>query len=185
MRWLSAFATMAGGSRRRAQRKAAASAWRACASACRRSAAASRFPARRERASRCGQCCPWSGSRLRREQARAHGDERELRRVRGAELLLDVVQVGPDGAWGERHDLGDVLHRLTAGQGEENLELFLAQAVERIRGPGDRLPRKLLGNLWLEEGPAVGHLADRLDEGFGCAALGEIPGRAGFQRAAG
>src|SRR5678815_2479821 len=118
--------------------RTAASASRGCASACRLSAAALRLPARRARASRFAPCSRQrppsakSSSRLGREQASPHGDERELCRVRCAQLLLDVVEMRADGAGAERHDRGDVLDRLAARERDEHLELLLAQGIQPV-----------------------------------------------------
>src|SRR5262245_25015663 len=178
MRWWSACATTARASAKPPRGRMAASASPGCASACRPSAAALRSPVRRARASRCTPCfrrrapSSRSGSRLRCEQARAHGDQRELRRIRRAELLLDVVQVRPDRARAEGHDRGDVLDRLAACERHEYLELLLAQGIERLRAR--LLGGELLRDLRLEEVPALMDLADGLDQRLGGAALGEI-----------
>src|SRR6202521_6339242 len=65
----------------------------------------------------------WSGC----DQTVAHGDNCQFGRIRGLQLLLDIIKMGPDGARAKRQHFGDFIHRLAARQRQDDLELLVAQ----------------------------------------------------------
>src|SRR5262252_7170868 len=54
------------------------------------------------------------------DQPISYSDQRQFRLVAGAQLLLDVVQVRADRVWRQAQGLGNLVHRLPAGELDEH-----------------------------------------------------------------
>src|SRR5450755_4834743 len=88
-----------------------------------------------------------------------------------------------DCAWGKRQGFGNLAHRATLREREEDVEFPRRQNIDRALTADGALHDHLLGDRGLDERLAVRHLAYRADQLFRRAALGEVTESAGVQHA--
>src|SRR5215470_9183628 len=109
----------------------------------------------------------------------ADREQRELRFIAGAELLLNVVQMRPDGRRGDLEIVRDSLDGRTARKTDEYIKFALGEPFNRrIAGAVELGERELLRQARIDVAPAGGDGANRLEQRLRRAALREEAERA-------